>query len=233
VKRRPTAFFSFRSPYSWLAFERLERVAPERLEQLELIPFWDPDTDMLRALAARGGSMHYMPMSKAKHLYLLQDTKRLARRLELDMAWPIDVQPWWEIPHLAWLAARHQGCERALYRAVVNARWKRGTDVCRPEIMAEIASGVGLDPELIANAARDPAIRAEALECLLQASENDVFGIPYFKLGPKRFWGFDRLDDFLAALVARDDSASEPAARAPAPPMPSEAYDRDTTGGCG
>ena len=44
-------------------------------------------------------------MSRAKHRYLLLDIKRLADREGLPFAWPIDIDCWWELPHLAWLHA--------------------------------------------------------------------------------------------------------------------------------
>ena len=227
MKRPPRVYFSLRSPYSWLALERLRRERPGLRERLRFVPYWDPDPDTERALAGRGAEFHYVQMSKAKHLYLLQDTKRLAQRLGIRMAWPIDVDPWWEVPHLAWLRARRVGLHWTLFDALAEARWGRGDDICDPDVLRKTADGAGLDGAWLAEAARDPDVREEGVDCLVEAYEDDIFGIPYFRVGRHRFWGFERLDQFLAEL----DGPSTPPV--PSAVLPDRSYDTDTPGGCG
>lgn len=217
MNRRPRLYFSLRSPFSWMTVERLRREIPDLFDRFDLKPYWDPDQQTSAALIERGGEYHYVQMSKAKHLYILQDTKRTAARLGLAMAWPIDVDPWWELPHLGWLAAADRA--EPFYDALVDARWRRGEDICTPEVVSAAAIRAGLDPEAILAAPRDPAVRARGVDCLLAAYDDDVFGVPYLRLGRHRFWGLDRVDAFLEAYRARE-------------PVPA-AYDTDTAGGCG
>ncbi|MFF5207125.1 2-hydroxychromene-2-carboxylate isomerase [Streptosporangium sp. NPDC000396] len=197
MSRRPRLYFSLRSPYSWLTVLRLRETVPEVFEAMECYPYWDPDARTSLALAQRGGEFHYIQMSRAKHLYMLLDTKRLAEQQGLAMAWPIDVDPWWELPHLAWLLARREGRAWEFYEAVTEARWGRGDNICDPGVIRAAAERAGLDPERTVRAPEDPSIREEAVGCLYQAYLDDVFGIPYLKWGRHRFWGFDRLDAFL------------------------------------
>jgi 2-hydroxychromene-2-carboxylate isomerase len=199
VNRRPRLYFSFRSPYSWLTVRRLRAVVPDLFEAMDCYPYWDPDERTNAALAGRGGEFHYIQMSRAKHLYMLMDTKRLAQREGLAMAWPVDVDSWWELPHLAWLWARRQGRAWEFYDAVTQARWGRADNICDEAVIRAAARQAGLDPGQAVAAPEDPSIREEAVGCLYQAYLDDVFGIPYLKWGRHRFWGFDRLDDFLAA----------------------------------
>ncbi|MDQ1721466.1 MAG: hypothetical protein QOI26_1200 [Pseudonocardiales bacterium] len=195
--RRPRLYFSFRSPYSWLTVQRLREVAPNPSEVMDCVPYWDPDEKTNAALADRGGEFHYVQMSRAKHLYMLMDTKRLAQQRDIAMAWPVDIDSWWELPHLAWLQARRVGREWQFYDAITEARWGRGDDICTTEVVRAAAEEAGLDPDRAVLAADDPEIRAEAVGCLYQAYLDDIFGIPYLKFGPHRFWGLDRLDAFL------------------------------------
>jgi 2-hydroxychromene-2-carboxylate isomerase len=197
VKRRPRLYFSFRSPYSWLAVRRLREVVPDLSATFECFPYWDPDERTSAALAARGGEFHYVQMSRAKHLYMLLDTKRIAQRHDITMAWPVDRDPWWELPHLAWLRARREGREWQLYDAVTGARWGRGENICEPDVLSAAARTAGLDPAAALGAPDDPDIRDEAAGCLYQAYLDDIFGIPYLKWGRHRFWGLDRVDAFL------------------------------------
>ncbi|MBU8860459.1 MULTISPECIES: DsbA family protein [unclassified Micromonospora] len=229
-KKQPRVHFSFRSPFSWLAITVLRRRVPDLDERVTFVPFWNPDAVTEAALRERGAELHYAPMSKAKHLYILHDTKRQAARVGVPMRWPIDDDPWWELPHLAWLCARRAGRARQFYEAACAARWERGEDICTVEAVERIAREAGLDPGPAARATDDPRIRAEAVDCLEQAYHDDIFGIPYFRIGRHRFWGLDRVDDFVAELEYPTP------VRRPAPAGAARrigAYDTDTAGGCG
>ena len=100
---------------------------------------------------------------------------------------------------LAWLYARAAGRSWPFYDAIVEARWGRADDICDPRVIAEAARTADLDPEATLTAADDPAVRAEAVDCLYAAYRDDIFGIPYLKWGHQRFWGLDRVDTFLNA----------------------------------
>jgi 2-hydroxychromene-2-carboxylate isomerase len=255
VTRGARLFFSFRSPFSWLLVERLRRIVPDAHELIEFVPFWEPDAEMQRALEEREAGVHYLPMSKAKHLYILQDTKRIATQLGLRIVWPVDVEPRWEVSHLGWLQAQRLGRGPEFYAAVTAARWERGEDICDPDVIraAAVTAGFGGNADVVVAGAVDPGVRAEGLECLVRAYEDDIFGVPYFRLGWHRFWGYDRLDDFLevflpalgrvpataaagpAQAVARGvDASSDPQPEAPALLRDLVgSYDTDTAGGCG
>jgi 2-hydroxychromene-2-carboxylate isomerase len=226
---RPKLFFSFRSPYSWLTIRRLRQRVPNAFEIFDWFPYWDPDEQTSAGLAERGAEFHYVQMSRAKHLYLLMDTKRLTQAEGVSMAWPIDVAPHWELPHLAWLAAREVGLAEQFYDEVAAARWERGADICTPSVVADCAERAGLDPGCALSAPFDAQVRAEGVGCLERAYLDDVFGIPYVKWGMQRYWGLDRLDAFLAAW----QPTTEPPAMAFAVPALTTSYDLDTTGGCG
>lgn len=242
-RAKPVLYFSFRSPYSWLALRDLEQRLPDAPSAVEYRPWWEPDDRMRKELQDRGAPFPYIPMSKAKHLYILQDVKRLATARGVRVAWPVDTDPWWEVPHLGWIAARRLGRDRELLAALWAARWERGENICDPEVLRRAAEEAGVDPEPVVGAAHDPDIRAEALESLVQVYEDDAFGIPYFKAGRHRFWGIDRLDDFLRELSLAEaptlpkNSGKEPGGESSGFPAHvlerPGAYDHDTAGGCG
>lgn len=234
-RRRPRVYFSFRSPFSWMALKVLEQQVPDYATRYELIPFFEPDAESAAALAERGGQFHYVAMSKAKHLYILNDTKRLAAKLDLDLVWPIDIDPWWELPHLAWIRARQLGCEQAFYSAVTDARWLQGRNICEPEVLEEVLRKAGLPIMPLLTAPHDPSIRNEGVDALMRVYEDDVFGVPYFRSGPHKFWGLDRVKDFVTAVSPTPAPLHETATTPiPAPVLAAVgAYDHDTAGGCG
>lgn len=232
MKRPPRVFFSFRSPYSWLAVDQVQRTVSHLHERVKFIPYWEPDELTSAGLQQRGAAIHYVPMSKAKHLYILQDTKRLAERYGFPMAWPVDRQPWWEPSHLGWLKARRLGRGREFYDAIVRARWREGANISEPCVIERVAFSIGLDGTAVARAHEDNDIRAEGVDCLADAYEDDIFGVPYFRIGWQRFWGFDRISAFVCALDGPGIAAS-------LGDVPAEAsaaigaFDVDSPGGCG
>jgi len=242
-KKPPRLYFSLRSPFSWMAVRQLEERLPEAPDIIEYVPFFEPDASSSAALDEVGAKFHYVAMSKAKHLYILHDTKRLAARFGYRMVWPIDVDPWWELPHLGWLKGRQLGVHREFYDAVMAARWERGEDICDLDTLRRTLDKAGLDPEPLVTAVDDPAIRAEGVAALVDVYNDDVFGVPYFKLGRERFWGLDRLDDFLVALAWAREQEQPPAepdgqgiSLTGVPGTAVDAvghFDHDTAGGCG
>lgn len=200
-KRRPRFYFSFRSPFSWIAARLLdERLTPTEQAEIEYIPFWEPDPQTLSRLHELGGEFLYIQMSREKHLYILQDIKRMTRSLGYQHAWPIDESPWWELPNLAYLAAQRLGKAREFRDAIYRARWEGGANIHTVDVIRRVAAEVGLDPDRVAAAPDDPEIREEAAGALLRCYKDGVFGIPFLILGFEKFWGLDRVHPFIAAM---------------------------------
>ncbi|KWT63505.1 hypothetical protein ADL21_02190 [Streptomyces albus subsp. albus] len=242
MKSPPRLYFSLRSPFSWMGLRRLEELYPRAREQLDYRPFWEPDQQITEQLAARACGFHYTPMSRAKHRYILQDTRRLVAHFGYRMVWPVDgPAPWWDLPHLAWLKARHLGRHHEAYALMVTARWERGEDICRPEVLCKVLAAGGEELTALVEAVQTPQVRAEAVDALATAYEDDIFGIPYFAVGRHRFWGLDRVEHFIAELAAqpptkpaKPDDRTAPLASLPQRLLDAVgAYDRDSAGGCG
>ncbi|MBC3984337.1 DsbA family protein [Streptomyces sp. AC563] len=213
MRKPPRLYFSLRSPFSWMAVRQLEERVPNAQDLIEYIPFFEPDAISSKALEEQGGEFHYVAMSKAKHLYILNDTKRLSQKYGYPMKWPIDKgDEWWELPHLAWIKAKELGVHRAYYTAAMAARWERGEDICDRDTLRRVCLDAGLDAEALVNAPEEAHIREAGVQALMRVYEDDVFGVPYFKVGRHRFWGLDRLDDFVTTLEEALATAASKAA---------------------
>ncbi|MFD9375447.1 2-hydroxychromene-2-carboxylate isomerase [Streptomyces sp. NPDC059999] len=203
ARRGPRWYFSFRSPYSWMAYRDLVDRHPDVAGRIDWLPFWEPDEPALDELERSNITLPYVPMSKEKHLYILQDVRRLARARGLDMVWPVDPAPHWEVSHLAYLAADRLGAGPEFIAETYRARWELGEDISDPDTMRRIGRTLGLDPEVLARAHEDPTIRASGLDALNSLHRDGVFGVPFFISGFDKFWGVDRLSDFVEQLNAR------------------------------
>jgi 2-hydroxychromene-2-carboxylate isomerase len=230
--REPVFYFSLRSPYSWLAYRDLLDRYPDVAERVRWEPFWEPDESWRQVLADAGVRFHYVDMSRAKALYVLQDVRRLTRDRGLEITWPVDRAPRWEVAHFAFLRARRHGRGRDFVDAVYRARWQQGRDISDPATIGEIAAGLGLDAAEHAGAAGDPELRDEALDALRALDRDGVFGVPFFVVGREHFWGLERLAPF-AALVRAAAAPAEAADEPVAEPVLVPGGDAGHAGGCG
>ncbi|GAA2311113.1 2-hydroxychromene-2-carboxylate isomerase [Streptomyces violaceusniger] len=233
----PRWYFSLRSPYSWLAFRELTENHPDVADTIEWRPCWEPAEATRKLLDEAGIRLPYVHMSKEKHLYILQDIKRLAAASGLTVGWPIDTDPNWDIAHLAYFVADDLGRGRDFIRLVYQARWQRGLNISDPAVIAGVGERLGLDGEALAGAADDPDIRARGVEALRAADRDGAFGVPFFVHRHDKFWGSDRLPGFIEA-VREGVAAKVPAPRtAAADDIPAHALapagDQGHAGGCG
>jgi 2-hydroxychromene-2-carboxylate isomerase len=236
-RRRPRWYFSLRSPYSWFAYRDLMSTHPEVLDAIEWLPFWEPDEETTRLLADEGVTLPIVAMSRAKNFYILQDTRRLGTERGLtDITWPIDRNPCWEVSHLAWIAAEDEGRGKDFVAAAHRARWQEGKNISEPEVIAAIATDLGLDAERLSTAHQDPELRKRGAAYLAESAHDGLFGVPFFINGRDKFWGVDRIAPFVRSLQDSGQPA-KPAVEAPDPATHADLLaaggDQGHAGGCG
>jgi 2-hydroxychromene-2-carboxylate isomerase len=229
----PRLYFNLRSPYSWLTLHDLTTSRPDFLETLELRPFWEPSPEMGALLQSTGGRFIYTPMSREKHFYVLYDVRRLAGERGLQVTWPVDRSPRWEVAHLAYLAAVRSGTGSEFAIAASRARWERGQDISDPAVVAGIGAALGLDATELTRLAGEPAMAAAGAKALADAYLDGVFGVPFFVHGREKFWGIDRLGAFIKSVrsAEAEEAAPEPASGASSVAM--AVTDDGHAGGCG
>ncbi|MER5493760.1 DsbA family protein [Streptomyces sp. NPDC002454] len=229
--KAPRFYFSLRSPYSWLAHHDLLRHHPDVAERVEWRPFWEPDERSRTLLAEAGGDFPYVAMSRAKHLYILQDVRRLVRERGLESTWPVDRDPHWEVPHLAYLAAAALGRGPEFIQLAYRKRWMEGLDICDSDTISAMAKELGVPEGPLVAAVDDPGARRNGVAALLDVHRDGVFGVPFLVHGFDKFWGVDRLGAFAASV--RGSTATAPAAQDVGRPATSPGGDQGHAGGCG
>jgi len=191
-------YFSFRSPYAWLAAERLDSELGELGVPIERIPIFPTPETFPNDPSA-------LPNKQA---YLIQDIPRLAREQGLELRFPSSSDTDWALSHAAFLGAqRHDSGQRFMVE-VFRKRFSEGLDVGEDEVVADAASKAGLDPEMILSAGHSEALRAEASAGWRVATERDqIFGVPSFVYAGKLYWGQDRMHFLRGAIVRKAGTA--------------------------
>lgn len=183
-------FYSFRSPYSYLAGPRtfaLEREYDARIDFRAVLP-----------MAMRGQAV-----PREKFVHTMHDVRREAGRLGMRFGPVFDPIGERVLRVLALSElAKDRGVLEPFVLTAAETIWGRGGDIGRPRVMRRICERARL-PWTVAEAAQhDPELRsrsrrhAAALEALGQ------WGVPVFRIGSEVLWGQDRLPDVEKLLRA-------------------------------
>lgn len=193
-------YFSFRSPYAWLAAERVEEELGPLGVPVERIPIY-PTPELFPNDPAA------MPEKVA---YLVQDVRRLARERGLQVRFPSATDPGdWALSHAAFLGAEREGAGPAFMLRAFRKRWTEGLDLGDEAVLAAAAQEAGLGADVVLAAAHDEALRAEASEGWRRGAERDgIFGVPSFVYAGRLYWGQDRMHFLRAAVERKRGSAA-------------------------
>jgi 2-hydroxychromene-2-carboxylate isomerase len=192
-------WFSFRSPYSYLALERIEDVLAPYQVPLVLKP--------VPPMASRG-----LAMPAIKRSYFIRDAKREADRLGIpfgEMCDPLGpgVDHCLAIAH--WAAGRGQAL--AFARSALRGIWAEALDVAEYVDLRAIVERAGLPWDEARSALGDAAAVKAAQANAAELAVYSLWGVPSMRCGDFIAWGQDRLP-LLADRLRRHALATAAAA---------------------
>ncbi|MFL5843417.1 MAG: 2-hydroxychromene-2-carboxylate isomerase [Solirubrobacteraceae bacterium] len=182
-------FYSFRSPYSYLAGPRGFALADRHDVEVVfrgVIP-----------MAMRGQAV-----PRAKQLHTMRDVKREATRLGMPFG-PVH-DPIGAGAMRCLLVSEHAvdaGRARPFVLEASAAIWSRAVDVAQDAPLRAICEHAGLDWAACREALADPAIRARVDANTAALMGLGHWGVPLFVCDGERYWGQDRIEDLEAALA--------------------------------
>lgn len=186
-------YFSFRSPYSYLALERSFRLAEHYGLQLTVKP--------VLPMVMRG-----LPVPRNKRFYILHDAKRQAEQHHIPFGQICDpVGKGVERCLALFEASRDAGCERDYLLSIGRGIWAEGRDVSRDHDLAALVSRAGLNWAELQPRLHDESWRSQAERHRQELTALGLWGVPTFYLRTPQqgqaIWGQDRLWA-LEALIA-------------------------------
>jgi 2-hydroxychromene-2-carboxylate isomerase len=188
VSERVDFFYSFRSPYSYLAAPRAFELADRH------------DIDLVfrgvTPMAMRGQSV---PMSK--RLHTLRDVKREADRLGMPFGRVHD--PIGDGARRCLVVSEHAvdaGRVREFVLEAGRAIWSDAADVATDRGLRPVCESAGLSWEDCAAALEDPAMQARVDKNIAALLALGHWGVPVLIVRGEPFWGQDRIEDAEAAL---------------------------------
>ena len=157
----------------------------------------------------RGTGFDVMTMATRKARYLWRDHARYADATGLPFRRPSRFPIKTALALRCVLAADGPGADdegRAridLSQTLFRSYWERDENIADPEVLANLISGMQLDPSSVFERANSPEIREALREVTGRAAERGAFGVPTFFVGEDMFWGKDRLN-FVERRLKRD-----------------------------
>jgi 2-hydroxychromene-2-carboxylate isomerase len=191
-------FYDVGSPWTYLAFSRIETLAAEHGARLALRPILVGG--VFNAVNEEVYRMRASPNAR-KARYHAKDLQDWARLYGLTIRWP-SVFPLNSVKAMRGaLAAEERDRQAAWSRACFEAYWGRGEDLAQDAVLEQIARRVALEPEwLLARIAKPEvkeALRANTDELVARGG----FGSPtLFVDQTDMYFGNDRLPLVEAAL---------------------------------
>lgn len=176
-------YFSFRSPYSWLAFHRLSKIADRLPVNIDYIPLFPP-----RQFSEATTD------NPQKTSYVAEDIGRFAKAYRLALQWPKPFDTDWKRPHASFLYALDQGRAVEFGLAAFTARFSQGRDLDENDTLAAIAEQCGLQPEDVIQSADNGSLQRRVLKGVIRGQRDGLIGVPFFVYQGRRYWGNDRLE---------------------------------------
>ena len=192
-------FYDVVSPYSYLAYGRVNQICEEHRAELVLRPI------LLGAVHKAVGLQAPVEI-KNKGPYQLRDIDRWAEHYGLPMKFP-DPFPFRTLKTMrAAVALEEAGDLEQFTREAFNLYWEEGgapkgfeaADEDGP--LREVTRRIGRNPEEVLEEVSSEEAKEALKGATAEAIERGVFGAPAFFVGDEMFWGNDRLHFVEAAL---------------------------------
>ena len=186
-------WFEFASTYSYPAAMRVERACTAAGVTLVWRPFL-----LGPVLAGQGLNDSPFNIYPAKGAYMWRDLERICE------AGGLPLRPPSVFPRGSLLAARvcaafdESEWIGAFIRSVYTANFAEDRDIGQAEVVADMLTGLGEDPEAILAAAEASHNKRKLRALTDRAVELGIFGAPSMIAGGELFWGNDRLDAAIA-----------------------------------
>jgi 2-hydroxychromene-2-carboxylate isomerase len=190
-------WFSFRSPYSYIALEQIEGLLAPYDVTLQLRP--------IMPMVTRG-----VPLPNVKRMYIVRDAKREADRAGVpfgEICDPLGAGIDNCIAISYWASKRSQADLLAFAKSAMRGAWSEAKDVAEYIDLKEIVERAGLPWAEAKDAIGNPEALKWATAAAADLQVIGLWGVPSFRVGDFVTWGQDRLP-LLADRLRRHKSAA-------------------------
>ena len=187
--------FDVGSPYTWLAYHQLPKIAHAQAAEI----VWTPV--LLGGIFQATGNKSPAEVP-AKGRYLDVDLQRWARAygvgIKMNPDFPINT-----LPLMRGAVAMQMRSDDEFHRylrAIFSAMFERPRNLNLPAEIGSVLAGAGFDPVEFMALINDQSVKDRLKANTTGAVARGAFGAPTFYVGEEMFWGQDRLEFVAQAL---------------------------------
>lgn len=194
--------FDFISPYAYLAWTQVDRIAKSHGRDVRLVPV------LFAAMLDSFGTIGPAEIP-AKKEYVFLDIHRKAKLLGVPLAMP-PRHPFAPLVSLRAATSFRDPVERArAVAALYGGAWQNGRGVDTPELVKEALDAAGLDGAGAVARAGTHEVKQELMRATNEAIDRGVFGVPTIAVDGQTFWGCDALPTLEQYLRGEDPITPE------------------------
>ena len=187
-----TFCFDFGSPYSYLAYNYLSPIK-DAGAQIELKPV------LLGGIFKATGNQPPATVQK-KGEYMFRDIQRWSKKLNVSFK----MNPYFPIltvPHMRGaILAQKKNILEDYMQSMFDSMWLKGLNLNDQEILTQVASESGLDPNDFAEGISSDEIKNELKATTQFAIDKGAFGVPTYFSENEMFWGIDSVKFLVESL---------------------------------
>ena len=179
-------YFDFISPYSFLAYKKLNLINKEKKIKINFKPM------LLGGLHKLGG-ITPPAFNKLKLKNMKIDCELVAQKNNIEFYWnskfPIN-----SLYLMRGYLVVNEQIKKIYFDNCFDYYWKDNIDLSKKENLEKILEKTGLIKKKFFDDIEDSKIKDDLKKLTTDAFNKDIFGAPTFIVNNKIFWGQDRLD---------------------------------------
>ena len=179
-------YFDFISPYSFLAYKKLNALDKKSKVNIKYKPI------LLGGLHNLGG-ITPPAFNERKLKNMKNDCELIALKNNIEFSWnkkfPIN-----SLYLMRGYLVINESLKKKFFEVCFDAYWKDNLDISDEKNVEMILNKVGLNKNKFFNDIKDENVKDLLKNLTNSAFEQDIFGAPTFVVNDKIFWGQDRLD---------------------------------------
>jgi len=179
-------YFDFISPYSYLAYKKLETFNKNNEININYKPV------LLGGLHKLGGIIA-PAFNNRKMKNMKNDCELVAKKNNIKFKWN-DKFPINTLYLMRGYLVIDNKLKNKFFDLCFNAYWRDNVDILNENNVKNILENCSISTNNFFEKIQSPKIKSELKELTSKAFENDIFGAPTFVVNNKIFWGQDRLE---------------------------------------
>ena len=179
-------YFDFISPYSFLAYKKLETLYKTVEMRINYKPILLGGLHNLGGITAPAFNIRKMKNMK-------NDCKLIANKNKIEFMWN-DNFPINSLYIMRGYLVVDNKFKKKYFDVCFNYYWKENINISEEKNIDKILTTCSIDKKDFLKKINDPKTKDELKHLTNLAFEKDIFGAPTFVVNNKIFWGQDRLD---------------------------------------